>query len=93
MLYKTKLSYSRTSDGKFYKRKRKKHRKNDNDVMSASFDAIAIFPTYGQFGAIPKPDFRCIVCKTYSFTYSNIVTFYLTKTGNRISNRTLTLSL
>ena len=35
-----------------------------DDVMSANFDIIVIFPIYSQFGAIRKPDSRCIVCKT-----------------------------
>ena len=36
----------------------------DDDVMSQSCDVIAIFPIYGQFGTIWKPDFGHIVCKT-----------------------------
>ena len=35
-----------------------------DDVMSESCDVIAIFPIYGQFGTIWKPDFGHIVCKT-----------------------------
>ena len=30
--------------------------KLDNDLMSENCDVIAIFPIYGQFGAIRKPD-------------------------------------
>ena len=33
--------------------------------MSANCDVILIFPIYGQFGGIWKPDSRRIVCKTY----------------------------
>ena len=37
-------------------RENKKHKKTDDDVMSANCDMIIIFPIYGQFGAIRKPD-------------------------------------
>ena len=40
--------------------------------MSTNFDVIVIFPVYGQFGAIQKPDSRCMVCKTYIFINSNL---------------------
>ena len=30
--------------------------KFNNKIMSANCDVIVIFPIYGQFGAIPKPD-------------------------------------
>ena len=42
-------------------------KKFDNDAMSANFDVIVIFPIYGQFGAIWKPESGRIVCKTYNF--------------------------
>ena len=51
--------------------------------MSANCDIIIIFPIYGHFGVIWKPDFRCIVCKTHIFIYSNV---YLTKTEKRTKN-------
>ena len=38
------------------------------------FDVIVIFPIYGQFGEIRKPDSGRIVCKTYIFIYSNLKT-------------------
>ena len=47
----------------------------DDSVMSKNCDAIAIFPIFDQFGAIWKPDSRCIVCKTYIFINSNLL-FY-----------------
>ena len=53
----------------------------DNDVMSESCDAIASFLIYSQSGAMWKLDSRCIVCKTYIFSNSNLL--YLTKTENR----------
>ena len=43
----------------------------DGDVMSENYDSTAIFPIYGKFGAIRKPDFGCIVDKTYIFINSN----------------------
>ena len=35
--------------------------------MSENYDVIAIFPIFGQFGAIRKLDSERIVCKTYIF--------------------------
>ena len=32
--------------------------KFDDDVVSTNYDIIIIFPIYGQFGAICKPDSR-----------------------------------
>ena len=45
----------------------------DDDVMSANCDVIVIFPIYGQFGAIQKPDSGCLDCKTYLLIKSNIL--------------------
>ena len=36
-------------------------------------DLIAAFPTYAQFGAIPKPDSGRIVCKAYIFGNNNLL--------------------
>ena len=41
--------------------------------MSENIDIIDIFPIYGQFGAIQKPASGCIVCKTYIFINSNLL--------------------
>ena len=49
--------------------------------MSANCDAIAIFPIYGQFGAIRKSEFVCMVCNTHIFINSN-----LTKTKIKLKN-------
>ena len=49
--------------------------KFDDDVMSANCDIIVIFPIYDQFGAIQKPDSGCIVCKTYMFIKSNLLSY------------------
>ena len=35
--------------------------------MLENYDAAIIFPIYGQFGAIWKPDSGCVICKTYIF--------------------------
>ena len=47
----------------------------DDDFISANCEAIVIFPIYGQFGAIPKPDTGRIVCKTYIFIISNLLSY------------------
>ena len=63
-------------------------KKFGDDVMSENCNVVAIFPIYGQFGAIRKPNSGRIFCKTYIFIYSNYTLkvtehFYLTKTENR----------
>ena len=45
----------------------KQRQKNDDDVMSVTCDVIVIFPNYGQFEAIRKPDSGRIVYETYIF--------------------------
>ena len=45
----------------------------DNNVMLATCDLIVIFLTYNRFGAIGKPDWGCMVCKTYIFINSNFL--------------------
>ena len=65
---------------KLDKRNKTTSKKFDDDVMSASCDIIVLFPIYGQFGTIRKPDFGRIVHK---LIFLLIVTFYLTKTENR----------
>ena len=47
----------------------------DDDVMSKYCDVIAIFLIYSQFGAISKPDSGSIVCKTYIFTNSKLLSY------------------
>ena len=46
-----------------------------DDVMSENCEVIAIFPIYGQFGVIRKPDFGRKVCKTYIFINSNLLSY------------------
>ena len=54
------------------KRKKTTSKKLDNDVISLICGDIVIFPVYGQFGAVPKPNSRRIVCNTYIFINSNL---------------------
>ena len=60
---------------KLDKRNKTTSKKIDDDVMSENCDVIAIFPIYGQFGAIWKPDSGRIVCKTYVFINSNLLSY------------------
>ena len=57
---------------KLDKRNKTMSKKIYDDVMPANCDSTVIFPIYGQFGAIRKPDSRCIVCKTYFFINSSL---------------------
>ena len=43
--------------------------------MPANCDVIVIFPIYGQFGAIRKPDSGHIVCKPYIFINNNLLSY------------------
>ena len=58
---------------KFDKINKGTSKKIDDDVMSANCGVIVIFPIYGQFGAIEKPDSGCLDCKTYILIKSNIL--------------------
>ena len=60
---------------KLDKRNKTWSKKFGDDVMSGNYDVISIFLIYIQLGAIPKPDSRRIVCKTYIFTNSNILSY------------------
>ena len=60
---------------KLDKRNKATLKKIDDDVMSENCDVIAIFPIYGQFGAIWKPDSVRIVCKTYIFITSSLLSY------------------
>ena len=60
---------------KLDKRNKTTSNKFDDDVMSEYCDVIVIFPIYGQFGAIRKPDSGRIVCKTYIFINSNLLSY------------------
>ena len=43
--------------------------------MLANCDVIVIFPIYGQFRAIRKPDSEHIVFKTYIFINTNLFSY------------------
>ena len=60
---------------KLDKRNKTTSKKVNDDVMSANYDVIVVFPIFGQFGAIPKPDSGRIVCKTYFFIKSNLLSY------------------
>ena len=63
------------SVAKLDKRNTAMSRKIDNDAVLASSDVIVIFPIYGQFGAIWRPDSGRMVCKTYIFINSNLLSY------------------
>ena len=60
---------------KIYKTNGTTPKKVDDNVMSADCGVIVIILTYGQFGAIRKPYSGCIVCKTYLFINSNLLSY------------------
>ena len=47
----------------------------DDDVISTKCVVIVVFPIYSQFGTIQKPDSIGIVCKTYIFIKSNLLSY------------------
>ena len=78
---------------KLDKRNKITSKKFDDDVMSADCGTIVIFPIYGQFGAIRKWDSGSIVCKTYIFINSNLLSYKIWKQNYKIFNTALTLLL
>ena len=50
--------------------------------MSPNCDDTVIFPIYSQFGTIRKPDSGCIVCKTYIFINSYLLSYKNWKQNN-----------
>ena len=50
-------------------------KKIDDGFMSANSDVIVIFQSMTNFGAIPKPNSRHVVCKTYIFINSNLLSY------------------
>ena len=60
---------------KLDKRNKTTSKKFDDEVISENCGVIAIFPIYGQFGAIRKPGSGCIVCKTYIFIKSDLLSY------------------
>ena len=43
--------------------------------MSTNYDIIVIFPIYGQFGAMQKPNSGWMICNTYIFINSNLLSY------------------
>ena len=60
---------------KLDKRSKTISKKIDHDVMLQNCDVIVIFPIYCQFRGIQNPDSGCLVCKTYIFINSNLLSF------------------
>ena len=60
---------------KLNKRNKTLPKKFDDDVMLAKYNVIVIFPIYGQLRAIRKLDSGRIVCKTYIFINSNLLSY------------------
>ena len=92
---------SRTSDDidmklgpvtKLDKRNKTILKKTDDDVMLGNCD-ILIFLIYSQFRAIWKPDFGRIVCKTYVFINSNLLSFILNRSEKSHNSHNTTLTL
>ena len=75
---------------KLHKKNKTTSKNVDEEVISTNCDFIAIFPIYGQFGAIRKLDSGRIVCKAYFFITSNLL---FTKTENRTKESLTQLSL
>ena len=71
---------------KLDKRNKTTSKKFGDDLISASCGAIVIFTIYGWFGAIWKPDSKCIVCKSYSFINSNLLSYILEKVEAELKN-------
>ena len=75
---------SRTSDDinmklrtetKLDKKKKTTSKNIDDDVMSVNCDVTVIFTIYGHFGANRKPHSGRIVCKTYIFINSKLLSY------------------
>ena len=50
-------------------------KKFDDDVMPTNCDAIVIFAIYVQFGSLRKPYSGQMVCKTYIFIKSKLLSY------------------
>ena len=60
---------------KLNKRNKTISKKFDDDVISKNCDVIVVFPIFGQFGAVWKPNYGHRVCKTYVFINSNFLIY------------------
>ena len=68
-------------------------KKLDDDVLLANCQVIVIFPIYGQFAVIQKPDSGHIACKTYIVISSNLLSYKHWKKNQKSFNTALTLLL
>ena len=59
----------------------------DDDVISANCDVIVIFLINDRFGAIRKTDSGRLVCKTYVFFRSNLLSY---KNSKKKTKKSLT---
>ena len=55
---------------KLDKRNKTTSKKFDVNVASENCDVIIFFCTFGEFGAVRRPDFGHRVCKSYAFSNS-----------------------
>ena len=63
------------TETKLDKKKKETSKNIDDDVMPVNCDVTVIFTIYSQFGAIRKPHSGRIVCKTYIFINSNLLSY------------------
>ena len=75
------------------KRNKKTSKKLDDHVRLQKCSVIVIFPIYDQFGDICKPNSRRIICKTYIFINSKLLSYENWKQNLKISNTAVTLLL
>ena len=60
---------------KLEKRNKMMSKKFGDDAILQNCDVIVIFPIYGQYEGIQKPDSKCTVCKTFIFINSNLSSY------------------
>ena len=60
---------------KFVKKNKKISKILNDNVMITNCGFIVIFPIYGQFEAIQKAHFRCLVCITYISIKCNFLSY------------------
>ena len=78
---------------KLDKRNKTMSKKFVDDIMSTNCDIIVVFPIFGQFGAILKPDCKRIVSKTYIFNKGNLFSYKNRKQNKKISNTAIKILL
>ena len=60
---------------KLDKKIKQRQEKIHDDVMLKKCDVLFILPNGNQFGVIQKPDSSRILCKTYIFIKSNLLSY------------------